>query len=130
MKHIEKLEFYGKDVREFNQKEIELLSNDLLLVMTIHLMNNGEIIKEVIDGEVIEIGSPNSYIEIVDERHRILRELLNMDNSSDLLLFLVSESSKYSFDGFMKRMVHYMNEGVNVTPNNITKVLGMELHMN
>lgn len=130
MKHFENLEFYGKDVREFNQKEIELLLNDLLLVTTIHLMNKGEIIREEIDGEVIEIGSPNSYIERVDERHRILRELLNMDKAPDMLLVLVSESSKYSFGEFMKRMVHYMSEGVDVTPNNITKVLGMELHMN
>lgn len=130
MKHFENLEFYGKDIREFNQKEIELLMNDLLLVTTIHLMNKGEIIREEIDGEVIEIGSPNSYIERVDERHRILRELLNMENAPDMLLFLFSESSNYSFDGFMKRMVHYLNEGVDVTQNNITKVLGMELHMN
>jgi hypothetical protein len=130
MKHFENFEFYGKVIREFNQKEIELLMNDLLLVTTIHLMNKGQVVTEEIDGEMIEIGSVENYIKCVDERHRILRELLNMENETDLLLLLVSESSNYSFDGFMKRMVDYMNKGVDVTQNNITKVLGVELHMN
>jgi hypothetical protein len=130
MRNFENLEFYGKNVYDFNQKEIELLMNDLLMVTSISLMNKGEVIREVINGEVIEIGSPESFDKRVDERRNILRELLDMETDSDILLFFVSESSNYSFDGFMKRMVYYMNEGIDVSTNNITKVLGMEVHMN
>jgi hypothetical protein len=122
------LEFYGKDVREFNQNEIELLMNDLLLISTIELMNRGEVFSEVIDGELVTVGTEESYIERIDERHKILRKLLNMEKEPDILLFLVSEGSNYSFKKFTKDMFNHTVNGGEVSE--MKKVLGMDIHLN
>jgi hypothetical protein len=128
MLHFGNLEFYGKDVRELNQNEIELLMNDLLLISTIELMKRGEVFSEVIDGKMVTVGTEESYIERVDERHKILRKLLNMEKEPDILLFLVSEGSNYSFKKFTKDMFEYMVKGGEV--DEMKKVLGMDIHLN
>jgi hypothetical protein len=128
MLHFGNLEFYGKDVRELNQNEIELLMNDLLLISTIELMKRGEVFSEVIDGKMVTVGTEESYIKRVDERHKILRKLLNMEKEPDILLFLVSEGSNYSFKKFTKDMFEYMVKGGEV--DEMKKVLGMDIHLN
>jgi hypothetical protein len=128
MLHFGNLEFYGKDIREFNQNEIELLMNDLLLISTIELMNRGEVFNEVIDGKLMTVGTQESYIERVNERQMILRKLLNMEKEPDILLFLVSEGSNYSFKKFTQDMFNHIVNGGEVSE--MKKVLGMDIHLN
>lgn len=105
------LEFYGKKISEMNENEVRLVMIDTKMLIHMECIKNGEVVKTDVNGEHGSFGIQSKLNDLSFDRVTLVSEILGLPNVSPILNLVVSEMSEYSFDGFCRNTLKYINGG-------------------
>lgn len=120
MSNISKLVFYGKSIGQMTKQEQELLHIDTLLITSLRMKDNGQIVKV----GPMDLGNEMTTTILSKMRWEKANELLGLDKDCDCNQETISilENSEYSWTKFIR---DYMRMG-NAIFKFIEKELGQD----
>ena len=108
---FENMEFYGKKISEMEGIEIGLLMNDLLLLVSMEYMTNGKTDTIKLFDRKIDLGTPTDYLVKAKTRVELLKDMFDIQDTSDDMVIILTEMSQYSFETFLKNIKEKIKNG-------------------